>query len=146
MNRSLLAMSICVLAGLSAFSSVGCGPAYEGPQRASVSGSVTFAGTGVKKGTLNLFPVGHNGRAVSVPIINGSFLIEQIDGPNFGEYRVEILAYEAVDQPPQKSGDLADVPQQDGEKQVIPEKYNKDTELELDVSQPQIRKDFNLTP
>ncbi|MFV1967369.1 MAG: hypothetical protein ACC628_18220 [Pirellulaceae bacterium] len=148
MNRRIRDRSVFFLGGLVAISLLGCGTSYDGPPRAKVSGSVTFDGKAIANGVINLMPDGHDGRVVSVPITDGQYRIEERDGPNFGKYKVEILGNEggavAAGKNPEEDSETAEA--EDGERQIVPAKYNNETTLTLDVNQSVIEKDFALTP
>lgn len=140
-RSNVLAFSICTAALLLG----GCGPGYEGEQRAEVSGSVKVDGESVEEGSLNLIPIGHDGRAASVPIENGAFLIPEKDGPNLGKYRVEIYAFKYI-------GPAADVTNEEldselierNTRQILPSEFNQESTLEIDIDSAKFQKDFDL--
>lgn len=128
--------TVFVVVALIALSGCG-GSGYEGPPRAEVSGAVTFDGTPIVEGSINLVPVGQ-GRQVGVSIIDGAYTIPEIDGPTFGKYKVEITGFEFEK--------VAEDSEEEGRStQVVPSKYNTDTTLELDISEAKVEKDFTLT-
>ena len=62
-----------------------------GPERASVSGSVTLDGQPVTDGLITLYPAGGtNGPSVGGSIQDGRYSIAAAKGPYLGRYRVEI--------------------------------------------------------
>lgn len=116
---------------------IGCGSkAYEGQQRAEVSGAISLNGSPVQQGSINLSPIGHEGRSASASIEAGKYLITEDQGPNMGKYRVEIYAFEP------KQGTSAD--SDAGMPQVAPREFNVESTLELEVDSEKVAKDFTL--
>lgn len=117
---------------------LGCSAAkYDGPPRSEVSGSVTFKGSPVQQGSINLTPVGHEGRQASASIEGGKYLIPEEQGPNQGKYRVELYVFEPPKNAPAEGSDA-------GMAQVAPAEFNKNSKVELDVDSQKVSKDFSL--
>ena len=138
-RRSRLALSAIVLA------LVGCG--REGPERVTISGSITFGGDPVEQGRIYFFPAGDTMAPMSGSHISeGQYMAIHKGGVPVGTHRVEIVAFRTdprfghlAERPSEAESDLP-------KEQYIPEKYNKSSELELTVpsgSGP-ITKDFTL--
>ena len=74
----------------------GCSGSKEGPIRASVTGTVTFDGKPLEKGTIRFVPLdGAGGPKTSTSIEAGTFILPAEAGPTMGEHRVEIEAPQA---------------------------------------------------
>ena len=139
MIRIVYSGSAALLAGVVLVAFAGCGSGgYDGPQRAEVTGTVAFDGAPVANGTINLIPQSE-GRQVGVTIIDGTYTFAGNDGPTFGKYKVEIFGFEPKETPEGADEDHG------SSKQILPAKFNAETELELDVSGPKLTKDFALT-
>lgn len=124
----------------------GCGgggaDSYEGPKRASIKGKVTFDGAPVDGGVIAF--VGHSGdsqRKSGGPIVNGEYDIPEAKGPNAGHYRVEILWPKPTGQ---KVKDPDTGAETDLKRNVIPDKYNANSELIRDISAGENVLDFEL--
>ncbi|MCA9223627.1 MAG: hypothetical protein KDA71_25115, partial [Planctomycetales bacterium] len=104
--------------------------------RSEVSGAVSLNGSPVQQGSIDLSPIGHEGRAAIAPIEGGKYLITEDQGPNQGKYRVEIYAFEAKDG--------ADQDADAGMPQVAPKEFNVESTLELEVDSEKVTKDFAL--
>ncbi len=93
-NRTAWAVSLVVVMGFGLLLCSGCGGGveYEGDERAAVSGTVTLDGNPLPFGTITLVPVGQGRRASGV-IDEGNYSIPEEQGPNLGEYKVEILGF-----------------------------------------------------
>ncbi len=123
----LLAGSVVILAG--------CGP--SGPQTYDVSGTVTFDGTPVSRGEIVFRDPAGQEKGYGGMIENGKFSFESSPG----EKRVEITAMREVPgefdtmNPGEKTPKL---------EQYIPEKYNGESELTVEVSSSNKKFDFAL--
>lgn len=126
----LLIVTLATLLGCSA-------PKYDGPPRAEVSGSVTFKGSPVEQGSINLSPVGHDGRQASASIEGGKYLIPEEQGPNLGKYRVELYVFQPPANAPPEGSDA-------GMAQVAPPEFNRNSKVELEVDSGKVTKDFSL--
>ena len=92
---------------------------------------VTLDGQPLTEGAVSFQPIAQ-GPSAGGTIRDGRFTIERAAGPSPGEYRVEILAYQLTGRQVPDS----DFPGKmtDELKQVIPDRYNTDTELTVNVS------------
>ena len=154
MTRSLLFLTSIGLC-LSTF--IGCGGSensYEGPQRAAVSGAVTFEGKPIEMGSIRFIPIDSTMRPVSGLIGQGTYSIEEGKGPNLGEYRVEILAMDVSestgeDEDADIEEEYSDEEEMEGSENpqtenMIPRKYNYDSELTITIDSASVIKDFDL--
>jgi hypothetical protein len=109
----------------------GCGGAGDGIARQAVSGSASLDGKPLDQGQLTLIPI-QAGPTAGGEIAQGVFTINRARGPSPGKYRVMIVAIRPTgrqvrdaDGPPgSKVAEMAN---------VIPERYNTKTELEIEV-------------
>ena len=109
---------------------VGCG---SDDGRATVRGSVTFDGVPLDAGVIALVPEpGSSGSAAGGEIESGSYSISS-DGPLPGKYMVQITAS-------RKTGQMVEQTEQ-----YIPAKYNKNTELIVEIESGSNRCDFELS-
>lgn len=100
---------------------VGCG----GPERAKVSGTVTLDGKPLETGTISFYPVANSGQTAGGGIQNGQYTLEASPG----EMTVLISANKVVGK--QKMYDTPDSPTVDKVVELIPERYNKTSELKV---------------
>ena len=127
---------------------IGCEGAAGGPERAVVSGSVTYDGEPVEGGIIRFVPTKGTEAPVSgAQIKNGQYAADGKGGVPVGTHKVEILGYEAKVDP--NAEPLPEFMIEEGAwsgKQYIPEKYNKQTELEITIESGsgKITKDFQL--
>jgi hypothetical protein len=83
---------------LAAAACVGCGDDSGLPRRYHVSGTVTYNGKRLEKGTMNFTPDGTEGRAAGGTITDGQYSLtthHPDDGAVPGKYKVSIMAKEA---------------------------------------------------
>src|SRR4051794_5389300 len=127
-----LALSLVVLAG--------CGPSGRLP----VWGKVTYNGEPVDHGTITFLAAG--GQAVNAggEIRDGKYLIDSERGPALGKYRVEIYWNKKTGKMVPTPGDR-DVKMPET-RQVLPPKYNKQSQLTADVTPSGNTRDFDLKP
>lgn len=121
--RAIVAPLLLVVATV-----IGCGGADD---RRSISGMVTWGGEPLPTGDITLAPreVGH---ASGVAIENGEFEIPSSRGLAPGIYRVEIVAYLPTGRQladPEAPGHMVDET-----RQMIPARYNVESELEAEVT------------
>ena len=119
----------------------GCG-GQEGPARVVVSGKVTFQGQPVADGQIRFVPKPGTAAPVTIEAIkNGTYSTDTSGGVPVGEHLVEIRAYDPNQPPPTGPGEPP-------RRQLLPDKYNSKTELELKAKAGQrpITRDFELTP
>lgn len=119
----------------------GCGAA-SGPQRASLSGTITLDGTALERGVISLVPIaGTKGPTAGVEIVAGKYTIAQSTGPVPGHYRVEITANRKTGKIRDEGGMVGKV---EVTEQYIPAKYNTASTLELDIVAGSNSRDFKL--
>lgn len=132
-----------ILLGLLA---IGCGGGCgnSGPQRAVVSGAVSYHGQPVADGEIRFSPnKGTTGPVTLASIVDGKYRTDAKGGVPIGTHKVQILAYlpDPLSKPEHK-GTPAERPR----KQYLPAKYNDQSELELVIEPDRgsIVKDFEL--
>lgn len=118
----------------------GSGPAYQGPQRIPLSGKVTLDGTPVDGGTISFIPT-VKGNPAGGPIVNGTYTVSEEQGANEGAHRVEIrwLKPTGEKRKDDDTGEMIDVV-----KEVVPEKFNIQSELKAEIKSDKKEFDFNL--
>ncbi len=120
----------------------GCG---GGDGSATVKGQVTFDGTPIKDGAINLIPIDSDLRRVGGSISDGAYELTGVQsGPMPGKYRVEIYAFEPIAAP--SGAEEGDAEADSATRQVLPPKFNAESDMELDVNASLVEKDFALTP
>lgn len=128
--------------------SVGCGgSSYEGPERAGVSGTVTLDGKPLPYGSILFLGQGSN-RMASAVIQDGSYSITEENGPNLGEYAVQITGY--AEAPAAADGeaegdDKADPDSRPAGKQIVPAEYNTASKLKVAIASGKNTHDFKMT-
>ncbi|MEM7313333.1 MAG: hypothetical protein AAF497_09300 [Planctomycetota bacterium] len=118
----------------------GCGGPTDG--RVGISGNVTLDGNPLESGDISLTPLGP-GPTTAGRIENGEFKIPAEKGPKPGKYRVSIESF--VEEAAKNTGG-PDEFQGTSARQILPDKYNSASTLEMDVKEG--RNDpftFNLT-
>lgn len=123
----------------------GCGGGavkYSGPKRVAVRGKVTFDGEPVHRGTIVLIPHDDSHARVGGVIENGEYSLIEAQGPNLGEYAVDIRWPRPTGKkvPDADAGELVDELAN-----VIPVKYNDGSELKIDTRLGDGTFDFALT-
>jgi hypothetical protein len=119
----------------------------KGDGRATVRGRVTLNGAPLESGLIELVPVtGSAGLAAGGVIENGSYAITR-KGPLPGNYQVRITAW-------RKTGQVVEVPtigpgaiegaMMEEKAQYIPQKYNTNSELVVEIEAGRNRHDFEL--
>ncbi len=117
---------------------IGCGRA-EGPKTAVVSGKVTLNGTPLESGQINFVPSDGVGTPSGAKITDGAY---RADVP-LGTKRVEIRAPKVVGQKDAYEGDPAS-PKIDLIEELIPPRYNAQSELKATVATGSNVQDFSL--
>lgn len=114
--------------------------------RLSLNGTVTFDGEPVEKGYVQFSPLpGTTGPTAGADVQDGAYEVASVRGLFEGSYRVDVQAWvrsgkvsiDPVTGEKTVGGDL---------KQILPSRYNKDSELTIDISGGQRTFDFNLDP
>lgn len=125
---------------------LGCGPSYDGPRRAAVTGHVSLNGQAISKGSIEFIPSAEtSGPTTGARIVDGEYELAEAKGPVIGNYKVRIFAPGPTGRkvsvgslgPP---GTLMD---EIGE--TVPSQYNTKTNLERELSAGQNQLDFDLT-
>ncbi len=99
----------------------------SGPERAIVTGEVTVNGAPLVAGVVKLYPTEESGAPMSAAeIVDGTFVVNNLGGAAVGKYRVEINAYKM--ETSKVGGETFE-----NRIQYIPAKYNKKSELTLEV-------------
>ena len=82
---------LVLLIGLASCHLLGCGAGAPGPERASVSGTVTVDGTPLANGSVRFVPIeGTTGPVAGATVENGKYSVAHANGPVVGTNRVEI--------------------------------------------------------
>jgi hypothetical protein len=129
----LLAMAIA------AVHFAGCGPS-DGLTRVVVNGEVRLNGSPIERGQIRFIPnVDTAGPVTIEDIHNGEYSCQRSGGVPIGQHRVEILGCDPKVPFPTGPGGLTP-------KQLVPKKYNVDSELTvtLDDESDPVVKDFEL--
>lgn len=118
-------------------------PERRGIERVMVSGATTYRDEPIVVGQIrfSLIPP-HKGPLTIEPIHDGQFNTSLSGGLPVGKHRVEIKMYR-----PEEYATMGRSPGSPGPEQLLPEKYNTESELTLHVpsgSDPIVH-DFNLT-
>jgi len=146
---SRLAVASAFCCAVAAVVLAGCG--QDGPERAVVSGTVTYQGKPLEEGQIRFLPVKGTEAPVSGGAIRkGEYRVDAKGGVPVGTHRIEIIAYRV---PPESLEILKTLPPDATEtempprEQYIPAKYNADSELEITIppGSGAIRRDFQLT-
>jgi hypothetical protein len=101
---------------------VGCD---SGPPKAQVKGKVTLDGVPLKDGIIEFFPIDGKGQTAGVGILNGEFSTTASPG----EMKVTISAVEVIGK--HKAYDTPDSPMIDETRNLIPKRYNTESELKV---------------
>jgi hypothetical protein len=114
----------------------GCG---ESTITSEVKGTVSVDGVPVTNGAINFLPADGMTKTTGGKIKDGKYLVQV----PIGEMKVAI--YAPVFSHKQKLYDTPDSRERDVFIESLPEKYNRETELQLDVKPGGMEKDFELT-
>ena len=117
---------------------IGCG---DGLNRVKMSGTVSYDGQPVVDGIIRFVPKAGTEAPLTVELIkDGRYSTKTSGGVPAGSYKVDIRAFNPGDPIPSGPGAPA-------RKQLLPLKYNNQTELEitLDPGQKQLEHNFELT-
>tara|TARA_R110002111_G_scaffold262794_2_gene341070 strand:+ start:2081 stop:2458 length:378 start_codon:yes stop_codon:yes gene_type:complete len=125
---------------------VGCGSTEPGPERAVVTGKVTFEGKPVEQGQIWFLPAsGREAPQAGAAIIDGQYRVENKGGVPIGACQVKITA----ERPQAEVKVVSDGgPEETPTTQFIPARYNEKTELtaEIEARSGPLEKNFDLTP
>ena len=119
---------------------VGCGDG----KRLKVSGEVTVDGVPVEYGSIDFRPInGTEGPTAGAAIREGKYEVPSSKGPFEGEFRVEIVAIKTMDK---KTVDMVTGERLDKKSvRFLPDKYNKNSELTVELTAGKDKYDFPLT-
>jgi hypothetical protein len=112
---------------------------YGDSTKGEVTGSVTIDGQPCKTGSVAFISVDGNSGTAGAQIVDGQFSAQV----PFGLMKVEIRVSKVVGE--KKLYDTPDSPVQPIMEEVLPEKYNDETELTIDVGPGKNHKIFDLT-
>lgn len=119
-------------------SMVGCGSGEEGPAKYKVWGTVSFNGENVKEGLITFTPVEGGKGPEAGPIKDGKYSFRA----KGGKQKVSITASREVPGKTESDFKGGTVPVREA---YIPEKYNNNTELVVEVKKGGSEHDFKLT-
>jgi hypothetical protein len=130
-------VSFALLLGIAASALVtGCGGAEDGLPRQRVGGTVKWKGEPLKRGRIQLQPIGTGGSAGGAGIVDGRYAIPQAEGLVPGKYQVLIYGMTDAAQPapaqPALPGETP--PPSKAVKDPIPEQYNSKSQLTAEVT------------
>jgi hypothetical protein len=114
---ALVVVAICAVAGCSTGAAVG-----------TVTGEVTFDGKPVKDGHVTFTPVDGKGQTGGAPIVDGRFRAEQVPALRM---KVELHGNKVIGK--RKAYDTPESPVMDEVAELLPPKYNVNSELTLEV-------------
>jgi hypothetical protein len=127
--------ALALVVGLAGVAAGGCG----GPPKADVHGTVTLDGKPIADGLIEFFPVSGAGQPGAAPIKDGKYQLTVSPG----EMKVSVYATEVIGK--QKMYDTPDSPWEDKVRNLIPEKYNTQSELKASVKAGPNEANFDLT-
>lgn len=127
--KSLCAFSVSLL-----LLTTGCGNSNE----ATLSGAVTIDGQPAKEGSIAFFPADGQSRTTGAKIVEGKYSAVV----PIGKARIEIRVPKVVGQ--RKLYDTPNSETQPLLQEMLPAKYNNETQLELDVGPGKNEKNFDL--
>lgn len=139
MNTRCLGLIVAGMVMLAA--SEGCRKG-NGIERIPLSGTVTFRGEAVSDGQIRFVPRPDTAAPLTIATIqHGHYDTTTVGGVPVGRYCVEIRSFDPKTPSPKGPGD----PQR---KQLLPEKYNSQSTLELTVESGNrgLNRDYHLEP
>jgi hypothetical protein len=107
---------------------------------AMVTGTVTVDGQDVEKGSISLIPADGKGSTSGGDIANGKYTVS---GASVGQMKVQIRVPKVTGK--KKMYDTPDSPYRETYGEVLPEKYNDNTDLRLEVKPGKNEKNWELT-
>lgn len=114
---------------------LGCSP----PTMGTVTGTVTVDGEPAEVGAISFFAVDGRAPTAGAPIVDGTYTAEVTPGVCMVQVRVSKVVGE------RKLYDTPDSPVRKVWGEVLPAKYNDNTELRLDVKAGENRQDYALS-
>lgn len=138
MNTRCLQNTLAIV--MLAIVQVGCSQKPTGPDRGVVHGKITLDGNPLTAGMINFAPMGvAAGPACGLPLKNGQYASDA-KGPIVGKNRVEVRARRQTSAQPQNTdGDW-----KSSYIEAIPDRYNAQSTLEVDVRPGENTFDFEL--
>ncbi len=138
-NRSVRTISVWVLLFCGLL--VGCSGTSDEPERAIVSGDVTWQKKPIQDGIIRF--ISDSGPSAQAPIRDGVYKIDHKGGVPVGRCRVEVEGFEEKEIA--ESGSvLIEMPKKVGV-QVVPQKFNRESTLQVDVTSGTLNQhDFHL--
>ncbi len=115
-------------------------PGCSDPTKGEVSGTVKVNGEPAKQGAITFIPVDGKSSTAGAKITDGQFMAPDVP---VGTVKVQIRVSKIVGQT--RIYNTPDSPIQDIMEEVLPPKYNDQTELLLDVKSGKNEQDFDLT-
>ena len=130
-NRGRAALAVCPLLLLAAvaLAGAGCGGQLN---RQPVSGTVTYKGKPIVRGSVTFAPQGGGPTFVTAPIEDGKFSLGKDEGPVPGRYQVRFEAYDKLLYGPAIAGDPAPPPKK-LDQEPLPAKYGAQSTLEKEI-------------
>jgi hypothetical protein len=129
----MLTQKLFVAIALPCLAAVGCGD-----NATTISGAVSINGEPVKEGTIGFFPVDGNARTTGTKIRDGKYSAEVSPGAAKVEIRVSKVVGESK---------LYDTPNSETRpirREVLPPKYNNETELQVEIKAGRNESNFDL--
>lgn len=116
------------------------------PTRSPITGTVTYGGNPIDNGGIQFVPLegGEKATLSSAPIRDGSYIIDATRGPFPGKHRVEIFWNKKTGK--KKSSGDHDGATIDETVEGLPAKYNKKSDMTVDVTAGRNNFDFSLVP
>lgn len=114
---------------------LGCGKAPNPDGREDISGTITLNGEPIRTGIITFISAtgsGQDGEAGG-SIIDGEFFLTGQDGVKPGDYKVRIIARDEYDSQTNALATEATTPERLFPVDLIPAKYNRNTELTFSV-------------
>jgi hypothetical protein len=132
---------LCLTASLFVLMVTGCGK--PGMERVHVSGKASYDGKPIEIGQIRFVPISPASGPITIDRIeNGAYETATTGGVTVGTHRVELRMYDSheYETAPRVAGSAS-------VKQLLPDKYNRNSELTLDVpsGSGSIDRDFELT-
>ena len=132
--------SCLITIGLALFTGCSQGP-YDGKPRIPLRGKVTYDGKPID-GLISFIPKEESNRLSGGTVEAGNYSVPEAQGANAGTYRVEVHSL-------QLNGNLYKDPDtlemRPELEESLPEKYNRRSDLTVEVSETQNQFDFDLT-
>lgn len=127
--------SIALLVLFAAATVAGCG----GNGMSTVAGTVTVDGKPLEQGAISFVPADGEGPTAGATIEDGKYMTQAPPG----QKKVKITGFEITGQVPAYKG-MKNSPMRDIVKEIVPDKYNIQTELNLTIESTDTTGDFDL--